>query len=226
MKPIQADTAQTQDTAESSFDGLHKLLDNSDYSDFTVECGAKTWRVHRAIVCSRSKYFKKACDGDFKEAREATLTFEDEDPALIEEMLVYLYTMQYPQTPCGLRKAKDMVLDARMYGIADKYDLPDMKQKVFKAFEPLLAMYWTDLQFTEVACCVYEMTIDSDRGLRDLVKGVVWGNRTLMLTRKDIQECIMHCEGFKDDVLQALFADPSAVGVKKEKKERGKRLSG
>ncbi|MCJ1398716.1 hypothetical protein MMC11_001917 [Xylographa trunciseda] len=241
MKPTEAYTAQTQDT-EPSHDGLHKLLNNSDYSDFTVKCGAKTWRIHRAIVCSRSKYFKKVCDGDFKvrlsppvvsaskivpkEAREAILTLEDEDPDLIEEMLVYLYTMQYPQTPSGLRKAKDMVLDAKMYGIADKYDLPDMKQKVLKAFEPLLALYPSDPLFTEAATYVYRMTIDTDRGLRDLVKGLVWGNRTTMITRKDVQECIMHNEGFKDDVMHALFADPGAVGTKKEKKERGKRLSG
>ncbi|MCJ1388001.1 hypothetical protein MMC18_000845 [Xylographa bjoerkii] len=225
MKPTQANTAQTQDT-ESPHDGLHKLLNNSDYSDFTVECGTKTWRIHRAIVCSRSKYFKKVCDGDFKEAREATLTFEDEDPALIEEMLLYLYNMQYPQTPSSLRKAKDMVLDAKMYGIADKYDLPDLKQKVLTAFEPLLALHRSDPLFTEAASHVYGMTIDSDRGLRDLVKAMVWGDRTVMLMRKDVQECIMHHDGFKDDVLQALFSDPNAIGPKKEKKERCKRLSG
>ncbi|MCJ1382100.1 hypothetical protein MMC17_005212 [Xylographa soralifera] len=225
MKPTQANTGQTQDT-ESSHDGLHKLLNNSDYSDFTVECGTKTWRIHRAIVCSRSKYFKKVCDGDFKEAREATLIFEDDDSALVEEMLVYLYTMQYPQTPSSLRKAEDMVLDAKMYGIADKYDLPDLKEKVVKAFKPLLALNRSDPLFTEAASYIYGTTVDSDRGLRDLVKGMVWADRTVMLARKDVQECIMHNEGFKDDVVQSLFADPGIVGTKKEKKERGKRLSG
>ncbi|MCJ1438124.1 hypothetical protein MMC27_007511 [Xylographa pallens] len=225
MRTGQANTAETQDT-EPSHDGLHKLLNNSDYSDFTVKCGTKTWRIHRAIVCSRSKYFKRACDGDFKEAREAILTLVDEDPALIEEMLLYLYTMQYPQTPLSLRKAKDMVLDAKMYSIADKYDLPDLKQKALKAFRPLLALHHSDPLFTEAASYVYGMTIDSDRGLRDLVKSLVWEERTVMLARKDVQECIMHTEGFKDDVLQSLFANPSAVGTKKEKKYRGRPSGG
>ncbi|MCJ1287099.1 hypothetical protein MMC26_006447 [Xylographa opegraphella] len=219
MKTAEAITAQTEDK-ESSRDGLHKLLNNSDYSDFTVECGTKTWHIHRAIVCSRSKYFKRVCDGDFKEAREASLNFVDEDPALIEQMLVYLYTMQYPQTALNLRKAKDMVLDAKMYGIADKYDLPDLKQKVLKAFGPLLALYRIDPLFPEAASHVYETTVGSDRGLRNLVKAIVWDDRVVMLARKDVQECVMHNEGFKDDLLQSLFADPGAVGTKKEKKMR------
>ena len=161
-----------------------------------------------------------------KETREATLSFVDEDPALIEEMLIYLYSMQYPQIPLSSRKAQDMVLDARMYGIADKYDLPDLKQKVLKAFWPLLGLYRSDPLLSEAASIVYGTTIDSDRGLRDLVKAVVWENRAVILVRKDVQECIMHNEGFKDDVLQSLFADPSAIGTKKEKKLKGRPSSG
>ena len=161
-----------------------------------------------------------------QEAKEAILTFVDEDPVLIEEMLHYLYTMQYPQTALSLRKAKDMVVDAKMYSIADKYDLPDLKQKALKAFGPLLALHHSDPLFTEAASYVYGMTIDSDRGLRDVVKSFVWRNRSVILARKDVQECIMHNEGFKDDVLLSLFANPGAVETKKEKKARGKPSSG
>lgn len=38
---------------------------SQEYSDLTVQCGAKEWKVHKAIVCSQSGFFKKACKGDW-----------------------------------------------------------------------------------------------------------------------------------------------------------------
>ncbi|MCJ1475053.1 hypothetical protein MMC13_003713 [Lambiella insularis] len=220
MKPTQVTEKTPASQMEAPLDGLHKLLGTSEYSDFTVNCGGKTWRIHRAIVCSRSAYFKKACDGAFKEAQEGLLVFNDEDPTLIEEMLMYLYTMDYPQVSASATGAKAMVLDAKMYGIADKYALPDLKKKAFKAFQLDITDSVSDPLFAEAADYVYGSTPVSDRGLRDLVKGTVWENRGTMLGTPEIQQCILKHGDFQSDILQALFKDPGTVGAKKEKKAK------
>ena len=46
--------------------GLQNLFNSSDYSDLTIRCEEREWKVHRAIICPQSKFFAVACNGDFK----------------------------------------------------------------------------------------------------------------------------------------------------------------
>ncbi len=45
---------------------MHQMLSTGKYSDLTVCCGLEVFKVHRAIVCPRSKFFAAACDGGFQ----------------------------------------------------------------------------------------------------------------------------------------------------------------
>ncbi|KAK4697472.1 hypothetical protein P7C71_g625, partial [Lecanoromycetidae sp. Uapishka_2] len=74
---------------------MENLFHSSKYSDLTIRCGEEVWRVHRNIVCQRSKFFAAACDGGFKEATTATVTLEEDDPSTVGRMLLYLYTHEY-----------------------------------------------------------------------------------------------------------------------------------
>lgn len=42
------------------------LLENDKYSDIRIECGDQAWQAHKAVICSHTEYFARACDGDFK----------------------------------------------------------------------------------------------------------------------------------------------------------------
>lgn len=120
--------------------------------------------------------------------------------------------MQYPQSsPTTNRTGQDLIFDASMYAVADKYELVDLKLKVKKAFERLLFDNFDDALFTEVAALVYESTLQKDRGLRDPLLDVLWDKKSILLLKPEVQECIMAHEGFKDDVLESLFLDPGSV---------------
>ena len=46
--------------------GLQKLLSSSQYSDMIVRSGSEEFKVHRAIICPRSRFFAAACNGLFQ----------------------------------------------------------------------------------------------------------------------------------------------------------------
>lgn len=46
------------------------------YSDLTVVCGERTYRAHKVLLCTRSQFFAKACDGGFLVRGNGSYQFE------------------------------------------------------------------------------------------------------------------------------------------------------
>ncbi|KAF5989217.1 amino acid transport gap1 [Fusarium coicis] len=76
-------------------EALANLLQTGDYSDLTITCGKDQYRVHKAIICPRSSFFKAACDGKFKEAQTGKVDLRDDDPLAVSMMIEYLYCDTY-----------------------------------------------------------------------------------------------------------------------------------
>ncbi|KAI9828220.1 MAG: hypothetical protein M1819_006810 [Sarea resinae] len=65
------------------------------YSDLTIICGSRQFKVHRNIVCPQSKFFEVACNSGFKEASTGEILLPEDDPNEIEHLIAYLYTGKY-----------------------------------------------------------------------------------------------------------------------------------
>jgi hypothetical protein len=74
---------------------LSGLFLSPKYSDLTIVCGAESFAAHRNIVCPRSAYFARACDGSFKEALSREIKLPDREPVLVKKTLEFLYTGDY-----------------------------------------------------------------------------------------------------------------------------------
>ena len=122
-------------------------------------------------------------------------------------MLLYLYTMRYPQSGIPPREPQEAIFDAKMYAIADKYDLQDLKQRTRQAFSATWCGLWKFAQMTELVKAVYELTPDGDRGLRDQVIETVWSKKRYWFPMKPMQKLVAGCEGLKEDILTRLYAD-------------------
>ncbi|KAK6840005.1 hypothetical protein PG990_011610 [Apiospora arundinis] len=79
--------------------GGEEMFDNELFSDAKVTVGDKTWPIHKAIVCPRSTYFRKAFMGRFIEAGQSHLTIEDQDSEAVGQILHYLYTGERKLNP-------------------------------------------------------------------------------------------------------------------------------
>ncbi|KAK5124983.1 hypothetical protein LTR85_001173 [Meristemomyces frigidus] len=54
-----------------------RLFEVGEYSDLTIVCGPRTFKVHKATICPRSEVFWSACrKGCFKEGEENLITLE------------------------------------------------------------------------------------------------------------------------------------------------------
>ena len=63
----------------------------------------------------------------------------------------------------------------------------------------------------EVFTILYRMTPDSDRGLRNVVKNMVWQRRFKVLMRPEIQSFARDNKGFGADIVEAIL-DAMNVG--------------
>ena len=43
-----------------------EMLQSGEYSDFTITCRGKEFKVHKMMICCESDFFKKCCEGNFK----------------------------------------------------------------------------------------------------------------------------------------------------------------
>lgn len=49
----------------------YSLFGNPKYTDLTVTCGEREWKLHKSIVCLQCDFFDKACDGRLKVSQKA-----------------------------------------------------------------------------------------------------------------------------------------------------------
>ncbi|KAK1773446.1 hypothetical protein QBC45DRAFT_311542, partial [Copromyces sp. CBS 386.78] len=54
------------------------------FSDVTVRCGNKIWKLYKTILCLRSIWFEKALTGNFYKANRGIVNIENFEPEAID----------------------------------------------------------------------------------------------------------------------------------------------
>ncbi|KAH8692864.1 hypothetical protein BGW36DRAFT_464088 [Talaromyces proteolyticus] len=85
---------------EELMNSLKVLYAKGDYSDLTITCHGTHYRVHKAVVCPRSEFFASACRENSSEVayNEKKLDLPDDDPTAVQNVLHYLYHLDYSST--------------------------------------------------------------------------------------------------------------------------------
>jgi hypothetical protein len=158
-----------------------KLLASEKYSDLTILCHGREFKVHKAILCPQSEVFSKICDTDMQEKRTGTIEHEEFDDDTMQRMIEFAYGKEYSVTcrpkyvldedveasatsigslaieaapatggvtlwrddgamavidkgPVELSIADKLVIHARVYGLADYYDMPELRDYAYHCF--------------------------------------------------------------------------------------------
>ncbi len=76
-------------------DGATSLLDAEKYSDLTLTTQTRSFKVHKAIVCTLFKVLAAMCDSGFRESSSSALLLNRDNLAAVEPMITFLYTGNY-----------------------------------------------------------------------------------------------------------------------------------
>jgi hypothetical protein len=85
-----------------------------------------------------------------------------------------------PSLPLPAGTAEDLLLHAKMYEVADKYDIPDLKDLAKAKFEASCRHFWDTPSFAIAARHAFSTTVEDDRGLRDIVSATISEHLELM----------------------------------------------
>ena len=157
------------DPKKSLIEGVESLFGSEKYSDLTITTQHRSFKVHRAIVCSQSKVLAAMCDSGFRESSTSILRLEHDDPVAVEGMIRFLYTGKFFYGAFLRPWCDNLIAVALVYSIADKYDIKDLKVLAKAEFELLAPTVWSCQDYPNIVAQIFDTTPDTDMGLRDAV---------------------------------------------------------
>ncbi|KAL8375997.1 hypothetical protein RB595_007213 [Gaeumannomyces hyphopodioides] len=210
----------TEDSTRELLGALKGLHQSGDYSDLTLSCGGKDYKLHKSIVCPRSHFFAAACRGHFKEACEGKISLPEDDPQIVDLMVHYFYHLDYHASieSHGTQHDRDLVDDekilgwelpthAKVYAMAEKYGVVGLKAVARRKFEAAVNCAWHQSHFIKAAREAYGSTVETDRPLRDAVSAK-FEARPDLLNVAEAQNLLQEVPMLAYDVLMLVHQPP------------------
>ncbi|KAK3636862.1 hypothetical protein LTR56_013973 [Elasticomyces elasticus] len=116
-------------------EGFKEILSGGLFSDLVVICGNKSFNVHKNVLHAMSPVFRKMLTGEFKEAKQGSITLEHDEPDIIASMLHFFYNAEILSAATAATAADQDTIKAegsymvKVYAIADKYDVPSLRHQ-------------------------------------------------------------------------------------------------
>ncbi|KAG6358053.1 hypothetical protein INS49_013937 [Diaporthe citri] len=107
-----------------------RLLETGEFSDFTIVCGDREWKVHKAIL-SKVPYFNATVGGGFKETVQEKIAIEEFfEPFEIQWLLSYIYFPYFDPESARLDTASKSYLETcvRLWQLGDYFQVDSMAE--------------------------------------------------------------------------------------------------
>jgi hypothetical protein len=132
-----------------------------------------------------------------KESIEKAIHITDFDSSVIEAMLHFMYRFEYTNESTE----SDMVFQAGVYQIADKYGVFALKEYARQKFSTAVKADWPTEDFPIAIELVYTTTPPEDRGLRDLVVEISNANLEKLIIRDGFCQALRTTTDFAADLV-------------------------
>lgn len=110
-------------------------LTSTSFADFKIECGDEKYDVHRLILATHSRYFKRLFESNSKESTERKITLHDDPPTAVKAMVQYFYSLDYALHRDELNVHVMLHVHSTIFNLADKYDIAPLKDLALEKFK-------------------------------------------------------------------------------------------
>jgi len=196
------------------------MLKSGRYSDLTIKCGESVFKVHRNIICLRSKPLAAAVDGNFKEGVTKVIELEEEEPPIVERMVQFMYNRDYSDVDGSDATNGRLLTNTKIYIIADKFHISGLKLAAKEKYQEAGIAEWNHPSFSESLKLMYENTLPTDRLLKEVAIEVAAKHVKELLDREEFASLCKESGEIAFDVLQASFK-PNYSSTKSKKKGKG-----
>ncbi|KAI1080042.1 BTB/POZ protein [Whalleya microplaca] len=98
---VQATTTMASSSLRDAGESDLSLLKSGLFSDVLVKCDGREWNLHKAILCSRSQWFRAALTNGFQESMTGVITLEEQDAEVVDWLIYYIYKEEFPRVITG-----------------------------------------------------------------------------------------------------------------------------
>ncbi|KAK2069900.1 hypothetical protein P8C59_004443 [Phyllachora maydis] len=132
------------------FAGNLELIRSGEFSDASISCKDRTWKIHRCILEPRSAWFAKALSGKFEEGKSKHVTIEESEPDILNLVLEYIYCG--PDSDYIETIQHDATLDVHFGTLVDMLELLEFFQltplqgPILKCLDMMLESIYQDVQ--------------------------------------------------------------------------------
>lgn len=207
---------------------FHKFFNFSKFTNLTIQITNEKFKVHKLIVCDQFEWFSCMSDREWKmrlhwfiitldssdtvvesqKTIENVVAFKNDDFNVIEVMICFMYEFDYDSSR---ERVSSMLFNVRVYEIAEKYRISQLKQRVKAKFENIMRTWWDMNDFSLVIRQIYTSTIFANRELRNVIVETANNHIKSLLWKNDILFVLEQCERFSADVFQFLTRDSTST---------------
>ena len=126
-----------------------------------------------------------------QEDKESKINLPDDDPQVVGAMMHYLYNFDYSDYGIAQSDVDAIVLDVRMFAIADKYSIKPLKQLAAKKFAQRCKDEWDTPAFADAVSEAYDTAPEMDDSLERTII------TTVKIHAKDIRRRASESSEFK-----------------------------
>ncbi|PVH90219.1 hypothetical protein DM02DRAFT_548234, partial [Periconia macrospinosa] len=175
-------------------------LGSSSLSDGAIKCEDQEFKIHKLVLSAQSNYFSKAFDGEWKESANGIIDLQGDEVCAIEAMLEFMYTHDY--NAIGEGSSSPMLFNIKVYSLADKYDVPELKSLAENKFKDAVENCWDMDDFPYAIIQAYRATPFTDRGLRDVLVHAACKRIQSLLLKQGFCNVLDETVGFASDMNQ------------------------
>lgn len=135
-----------------------------------------------------------------KESTTSSIELPEDEPMVVAKMIEFLYTASYRNTDTSNTTTEELYelgLHAKLYAIADKYGIDGLAVESKSIFLAATQTSWNGQEFLRSIPSIYNLTPESNRGLRDIAVSCTRLHSKELSTEVELQEL------WKDVSLQA-----------------------